>query len=61
MITAGHTLVYAEDPDSARAFIRDVLGRPGTDTGGGWLIVGSVPGELAVHPRSWEHEGRSGS
>ena len=60
MITAVHTLIYAEDPDAARAFFRDVLGLPGTDTGGGWLIFGSGPSELAVHPRSWEHEGRSG-
>ena len=38
MITAVHTLVYAADPDAARAFFRDVLGFPGVDTGGGWLI-----------------------
>ena len=61
MITAVHTLVYAEDPEAARAFFRDVLGLPGVDTGGGWLIFGSGPSELAVHPSSWEHEGRSGS
>jgi len=61
MITAVHTLVYAEDPDAARAFFRDVLRLPGADTGGGWHIFGSGPSELAVHPRSWEHEGRSGS
>ena len=35
MITALHTLIYAEDPDAARAFFRDVLELPGTDTGGG--------------------------
>ncbi len=61
MITAVHTLVYAEDPDAARAFFRDVLGWPGTDTGGGWLIFGSGPSELAVHPRSWAYEGHPGS
>ncbi len=61
MITAVHTLVYAEDPEAARAFFRDVLGLPGTDTGGGWLIFASGPSELAVHPSSWAHEGRSGS
>ena len=35
MITALHTLVYADDPDAARAFFRDVLELPGADTGGG--------------------------
>lgn len=58
MITALHTLLYAEDPDSARAFFRDVLGLPSTDTGGGWLIFKSGPSELGVHPSSWEHQGQ---
>jgi len=61
MITAVHTLVYAEDPDAARAFFRDVLGLPGTDTGGGWLIFKSGPSELGVHPSSWEYDGQTGS
>jgi predicted enzyme related to lactoylglutathione lyase len=61
MITAVHTLVYAEDPDAARAFFRDVLDMPGTDTGGGWLIFKSGPSELGVHPSAWEYEGQSGS
>jgi catechol 2,3-dioxygenase-like lactoylglutathione lyase family enzyme len=61
MITAVHTLVYAEDPDAARAFFRDVLRLPGTDTGGGWLIFKTGPSELGVHPSSWEHEGATGS
>lgn len=60
MITALHTLVYADDPEAARAFFRDVLQFPGVDTGGGWLIFKSGPSELGVHPASWEHEGRSG-
>lgn len=61
MITALHTLVYAEDPDAARAFFRDVLDFPGIDTGGGWLIFKSGPSELGVHPKSWEHGGHTGS
>ena len=61
MITAVHTLVYAADPDAARAFFRDVLGFPALDTGGGWLIFKTGPSELAAHPRSWEYEGQSGS
>ena len=61
MITALHTLVYAEDPEAARAFFRDVLEFPATDTGGGWLIFKTGPSELGVHPSSWEHEGNQGS
>src|SRR5918999_816129 len=61
MITAVHTLVYAADPDAARAFFRDVLGFPGVDTGGGWLIFKTGPSELAAHPSSWEYEGQTGS
>ena len=61
MINAVHTLIYADDPEAARAFFRDVLGFPATDTGGGWLIFKSGPSELGVHPSSWEYEGRTGS
>ena len=61
MITALHTLVYADDPDAARAFFRDVLELPGADTGGGWLIFKSGPSELGVHPSSWEYDGQGGS
>jgi catechol 2,3-dioxygenase-like lactoylglutathione lyase family enzyme len=60
MITALHTLVYADDPDAARAFFRDVLGFPAADTGG-WLIFKTGPSELGVHPSSWEYQGHSGS
>jgi catechol 2,3-dioxygenase-like lactoylglutathione lyase family enzyme len=61
VITAVHTLIYADDADAARAFFRDVLEFPGTDTGGGWLIFKTGPCELGVHPRSWEHDGNAGS
>jgi catechol 2,3-dioxygenase-like lactoylglutathione lyase family enzyme len=52
VITAVHTLIYADDPDAARAFFRDVLEFPGIDTGGGWLIFKTGPSELGVHPRA---------
>jgi catechol 2,3-dioxygenase-like lactoylglutathione lyase family enzyme len=57
MITALHTLVYAQDPAAARDFFRDVLRFPATDTGGGWLIFRTGPSELGVHPSSWDHGG----
>jgi predicted enzyme related to lactoylglutathione lyase len=61
VIRAVHTLIYAHDPEAARAFFRDVLELPGTDTGGGWLIFKTGPSELGVHPSSWEHGGTTGS
>lgn len=50
MIAGVHTIIYAEDPDKARAFIRDVLGLGSVDAGHGWLIFKLPPGELAFHP-----------
>jgi predicted enzyme related to lactoylglutathione lyase len=50
VITAIHTLVYAEDADAARNFFRDVLGWPHVDAGGGWLIFRTGGAELGVHP-----------
>jgi catechol 2,3-dioxygenase-like lactoylglutathione lyase family enzyme len=56
MIEGAHTIVFAEDAERARAFLRDVLGFEAVDAGGGWLIFALPPGELAVHPGSgWEH------
>ena len=52
MITAVHTLVYADDAAAARAFFRDVIGWPSVDSGGGWLIFQTGPSELGVHPTS---------
>ena len=43
-------LVHAEDADAARAFFRDVLGWPHVDAHDGWLIFGTGPSELGVHP-----------
>jgi catechol 2,3-dioxygenase-like lactoylglutathione lyase family enzyme len=50
VITGAHTIIYATDPDAARAFLRDTLGLSNVDAGHGWLIFRSPPAELAVHP-----------
>jgi len=50
MIIGAHSIVYSRDPEADRAFFRDVLGFPHVDVGGGWLIFGLPPAELAVHP-----------
>jgi catechol 2,3-dioxygenase-like lactoylglutathione lyase family enzyme len=50
MIIGGHSIIYSTDAEADRAFLRDVLGFPNVDVGGGWLIFGLPPAELAVHP-----------
>jgi catechol 2,3-dioxygenase-like lactoylglutathione lyase family enzyme len=60
MITAVHTLVYADDAERAREFFRDVLQLPFADTGGGWLIFKTGPSELATHPNAWGEGDQAG-
>ena len=50
MINGAHAVIFSSDPDADRTFLRDVLGLPHVDVGGGWLIFGLPPAELAVHP-----------
>jgi hypothetical protein len=50
MITGYHSLIYSSDPDATRGFLRDALGWPSIDAGGGWLIFKTPPSEVGVHP-----------
>ena len=50
MIIGAHSIIYSTNPDADRALLRDVLGFPHVDVGGGWLIFGLPPSEVAVHP-----------
>lgn len=50
MINGAHVILYSQDAEADRAFIRDVLGFSGVDAGGGWLIFQLPPAEVAVHP-----------
>ncbi len=57
MILACHTLIYSDDAEATRAFLRDVLGFPSVDAGTGdqsWLIFQTGPSELGVHPTAGE-------
>ena len=61
MIVAVHTLIYSDDAPATRAFLRDVLGWPYVEdagSGDGWLIFGTGPSEMGVHPTRdvWEGE-----
>ena len=45
MITGIHAIVFTQDADALRAFLRDVLELESVDAGGGWLIFA-----LPAHP-----------
>jgi catechol 2,3-dioxygenase-like lactoylglutathione lyase family enzyme len=50
VIVGVHAIVFTPDAEADRAFLRDVLGLPSVDSGGGWLIFGLPPAEIAAHP-----------
>ncbi len=50
MIIGAHSILYSTNPDADRAFLRDAIGLSSVDVGGGWLIFGLPPSEIAVHP-----------
>jgi predicted enzyme related to lactoylglutathione lyase len=61
MITAVHCLIYSDDPEATRAFLRDVVGWRSvvTESEPDWPIFESGPSELGVHPTSGTYEGKS--
>lgn len=50
MINGAHVVIYSKDADADRAFFKDLLGFGSVDVGGGWLILGLPPAEVACHP-----------
>jgi hypothetical protein len=52
MLTGAHAIIYSENAEADRAFLRDVLKLSSVDAGGGWLIFALPPAEVAVHPAS---------
>jgi catechol 2,3-dioxygenase-like lactoylglutathione lyase family enzyme len=50
VITGVHAILFAEDAEATRAFLRDTLELDSVDAGGGWLIFALPPAELAAHP-----------
>src|SRR5437762_1481519 len=61
MITSIHTLIYSDDPNATRAFLRDVLGwnYVAEDFDKDWLIFKSGSSELGVHPTHSEWKGKT--
>jgi catechol 2,3-dioxygenase-like lactoylglutathione lyase family enzyme len=60
MITSIHTMIYSDDAEATRAFLRDVVGWKSVEAGfdPGWLIFKSGPSEMGVHPTKSEWEGK---
>jgi catechol 2,3-dioxygenase-like lactoylglutathione lyase family enzyme len=50
MIRGLHAMFYSSKADELRAFLRDKLGWPAADVGGGWLIFDAPEADLGVHP-----------
>jgi predicted enzyme related to lactoylglutathione lyase len=61
MITSIHTLIYSDDANATRAFLRDVLGWKyvAEDFDNDWLIFKSGLSEMGVHPTHSEWEGQT--
>ena len=49
-ITGAHVLLYSPEADALRSVLSDAFGWSHVDAGGGWLIFGLPPAEVAVHP-----------
>jgi hypothetical protein len=47
-----HTIMFGDDADRIRAFLREVLEFDEVDAGGGWPIFKAPPSEIAAHPSS---------
>ncbi len=54
MIRGLHAMFYSTEAEALRAFLRDKLGLPAVDVGGGWLIFDAPEADLGVHPTDGE-------
>ena len=49
MLIGAHAVIFSTNPDADRAFLRDILKLPNIDAGGGYVIFGLPPSEIAIH------------
>jgi len=49
MIIGAHVMVQSTNDEADKVFFRDVLGMPNVDAGGGFMLFGVPPTEIAVH------------
>ena len=50
LVKGMHGMFYSSEADALRIFLRDKIGLPATDVGGGWLIFNAPEADLGVHP-----------
>ncbi len=50
MITGVHAVIFSREAEALRTLLGETLGFASVDAGGGWLIFGLPPAELAAHP-----------
>ncbi|HYF52510.1 MAG TPA: VOC family protein [Planctomycetota bacterium] len=50
MIKGVHTMFYSSDAEATRKFIKEKLGFPHCDVGGGWLIFQCPEADMGIHP-----------
>ena len=55
MIKGMHGIFFTPEAEEARSFVRDKLGLPHVDAGGGWLIFTVPQAEFAFHPGDDTH------
>lgn len=61
MIKGVHTMFYSSQEVQLREFIRDKLGLPARDVGGGWLIFDLPEADMGCHPAAAEDGAPSGT
>jgi catechol 2,3-dioxygenase-like lactoylglutathione lyase family enzyme len=61
MIRGVHTMFYTSEPEALRAFLRDKLGLPAFDVGGGWLIFDLPEADMGCHPADPKEGAPSGT
>jgi hypothetical protein len=49
MLIGAHAVIFSTNSDADRAFLGDILKLPSIDAGGGYVIFGLPPSEIAVH------------
>jgi catechol 2,3-dioxygenase-like lactoylglutathione lyase family enzyme len=50
MVFGAHVVLFSADAEADREFLGAAFGLDSVDAGGGWLIFGLPPAEIAVHP-----------
>jgi catechol 2,3-dioxygenase-like lactoylglutathione lyase family enzyme len=61
MLTGAHVSVFSAKPEADVAFLKDVLGLPNVDAGGGRLIFGLPPAEIMIHETDADSASLSGT